>query len=229
MSGQCRLPLLTQALETRTNTGFPWSRGATVERPNPAIEKGKVNIMVIAEKLRRPRRALVACAVFAAATLGGLVASPVADAAGTPDQTSASAPAPAYYRIINKVSGKCLTQWGPGDGAAITQFTCDGGADQKWSIDLATVGTIVNFATGDCLDLFGNGNADGQLVSTWSCYGAASQVWRPVNVGAQYYELRPYYTDKCLDLLNGMLGNGATIVQWGCHIFNDNQQWRIVQ
>ncbi len=171
----------------------------------------------------------MAFAVFAAVTLGGVVASPVAAAGALDSAAPAQVAAPAYYRIINKVSGKCLTQWGSGVGAAITQFTCDGGADQKWSIDLATVGTIVNFATGHCLDLFGNGNADGQLVSTWSCYGAASQVWRPVNVGAQYYELRPYYTDKCLDLLNGMPGNGATIVQWGCHIFNDNQHWRIVQ
>ncbi|HEV2781508.1 MAG TPA: RICIN domain-containing protein [Actinophytocola sp.] len=144
--------------------------------------------------------------------------------------TPPTAPTPAtagYYRIINKASGKCLTPWGSGDGTAITQVTCDGGASQWWLLDPGSVGPISNYATGKCLDLFGNGSGDAQLVFTWTCYGANSQTWKPVNGGGQYYELHPYYTDKCLDLANGSGNDGAIIQQWGCHILNDNQNWWI--
>lgn len=54
------------------------------------------------------------------------------------------------------------------------------------------MGPISNAATGACLDLWDNSNADGQLVFTWSCYGADSQTWRPTHVSAQYYELRAH-------------------------------------
>ncbi len=130
-----------------------------------------------------------------------------------------------YFRIINQASGKCLTPWGSGDGTAITQVTCNGGNSQWWLLDPGSVGTIVNYATGKCLDLWGNLAGDGQLVFTWSCYGANSQRWRPVNAGGQYYELRAYYTDQCLDLANGVARDGAIIQQWGCHAFNNNQHW----
>jgi glucosylceramidase len=130
-----------------------------------------------------------------------------------------------YFRIINRSSGKCLTPWGSGDGTAVTQVTCDGSSNQWWLLDTGSVGQISNYGTGKCLDLWGNGSSDAQLVFTWTCYGAASQRWRPVNVGGSYFELHPYYTDKCLDLANSSSSDGAVIQQWGCHWLNPNQQW----
>src|SRR5215475_8677442 len=131
-----------------------------------------------------------------------------------------------YFRITNKSSNKCLTPWGTGDGTAITQVACNASDNRQWwLLDTGSVGTISNYGTGKCLDLWGNVNADAQLVFTWTCYGANSQQWRPVNKGGQYFELHPYYTDKCLDLASSSPNSGAVIQQWGCHPFNDNQIW----
>lgn len=132
-------------------------------------------------------------------------------------------------RVVNKLSSKCLTALGSGDGAAVTQTTCNGSADQQWSIDQSVpFGPIVNVGTGKCLDLWGNGSADGQMVFTWTCYGASSQQWRLNSKGGAYWELRPYYTNKCLDLQNNLTVDGAVIQQWGCLLgANTNQTWYV--
>jgi len=98
---------------------------------------------------------------------------------------------------------------------------------QLWSVDESVpYGPIVNVGTQKCLDLWGDGSADGQLVFTWSCYGANSQQWRLNNKGGQNWELRPYYTDKCLDLQNDLQVDGAVVQQWSCHLgANANQTW----
>jgi hypothetical protein len=143
--------------------------------------------------------------------------------------TTGTAKTAGNYQIINRWTGKCLTPWGSGDGTAVTQITCrSGNADQLWRLDSGSVGAIANVGTGKCLDLWGNMNSDGQLVFTWSCYGAASQRWKPVDRGGQYFELRPYSTDKCLDIASGNTSDGAVVQQWGClWLGNDHQQWRL--
>ncbi|BEL05404.1 hypothetical protein Q0Z83_035950 [Actinoplanes sichuanensis] len=135
------------------------------------------------------------------------------------------------YRITNKLSGKCLTIWGDGNGAAITQMTCNS-ADtaQWWYLDLNGTGTIRNQRIDKCLDLWDAGSANGQMVFTYGCRndGFSGQRWRTVNKGGQYWEIRSYATDKCLDLAADNRANGAVIQQWGCNWgANDNQQWRI--
>ncbi|HZM83547.1 MAG TPA: RICIN domain-containing protein [Candidatus Limnocylindrales bacterium] len=160
---------------------------------------------------------IAATAPAQAATVNDTVSGKVASG---PTITTAG-----YFRIVNQASGKCLTPWGSGDGVAITQVTCDGSANQWWYLDTGSVGEIVNYGTGKCLDLWGNLAGDAQLVFTWTCYGAASQRWRPVSVGGGYFELHPHYTDQCLDLAGGISRDGAVIQQWGCHAFNSNQRW----
>jgi hypothetical protein len=194
------------------------------------ITRKKAGWLIAAAVMAVSASANLGTVTVSAATADGTAVSVTPPAAAAVPVTRPKPLGPttaAYYRIINKASGKCLTPWGSGDGTAITQVTCDGSANQWWLLDPGSVGTISNYGTGKCLDLWGNINADGQTVFTWSCYGPASQVWKPVNGGAQYYELHPYYTDRCLDLANGSRNDGAIIQQWGCHILNDNQNWWI--
>lgn len=69
---------------------------------------------------------------------------------------------------------KCMTATGTDNGAAVTLSTCDGSAGQQWTADS---GTLVNPASGRCLDAAGGASADGTGLELWDCTGAANQQW----------------------------------------------------
>jgi hypothetical protein len=148
--------------------------------------------------------------------------------AATPAVAQASSQSASYYRVINRLSGKCLTPQGSADGLNVTQVTCNGSTNQRWLLDTASVGTIVNQATGKCLELSNDSSVNGQPIVTWTCDGYSGQRWMPVHRGGQYFELHPYSTGKCLDLANDNPADGAYIQQWGCNPLNNfNQQWQL--
>ena len=54
-------------------------------------------------------------------------------------------------------------------------WDCNGGANQQWTINAN--GTISNGQTRLCLDVNGNGTANGTAVILWTCNSAANQRW----------------------------------------------------
>ena len=71
----------------------------------------------------------------------------------------------------------CLTVKGASTskGAATILYACNGGANQRWSVN--SNGTITAPNTGLCLDVTGGATANGTVVETWTCNGGAGQQW----------------------------------------------------
>lgn len=130
--------------------------------------------------------------------------------------------------IMNKLSQKCLTATRGGD-STVTQWGCASGDDhQRWRfLGDGNEFKIANKATGRCLTVFGEENA--QLVHASPCDGDGLNVWRKQEKGGQWVELRPAATDKCLDLHADSHADGAVIQQWGCNWGdNANQTWLLL-
>jgi hypothetical protein len=58
----------------------------------------------------------------------------------------------------------------------VSIFDCTGGDHQRWTVNADN--TVTNRLSGLCLDVNGQGTADGTGVILWTCSGAANQIWR---------------------------------------------------
>ncbi|MGC4888190.1 ricin-type beta-trefoil lectin domain protein [Micromonospora sp. DT227] len=70
--------------------------------------------------------------------------------------------------------GKCLDV--ANNGTAVHIWTCYATVTtQRWTLTAA--GDLVNAASGKCLDIRDNNQADGATLQIWSCAGSANQKW----------------------------------------------------
>ncbi|WP_436500087.1 family 20 glycosylhydrolase [Actinokineospora sp. HUAS TT18] len=85
-----------------------------------------------------------------------------------------------------------------------------------------TATTIVNQASGRCLDLPASNTANGTQPALWDCHGGANQKWTLTATG----ELRATVNGvtKCLDVNGGATADGTSIIIWDCH-GGANQRW----
>jgi len=60
-------------------------------------------------------------------------------------------------------------------GAAAILYSCNGKANQQWTINSS--GTITAPNTGFCLDVTGGATTSGTVVETWTCNGGSGQQW----------------------------------------------------
>ncbi|GAA1173460.1 endo-1,4-beta-xylanase [Kitasatospora gansuensis] len=75
-----------------------------------------------------------------------------------------------------RVQGKCLDfPTGGAPGTNLQIWDCGGTANQKWT--LTSAGTIVNLASGLCLDTSYGATGNGARAILWTCHGGASQKW----------------------------------------------------
>ncbi|MYS24017.1 Ricin-type beta-trefoil lectin domain-containing protein, partial [Streptomyces sp. DvalAA-14] len=77
-----------------------------------------------------------------------------------------------------QASGKCLDITGGGstaNGTLVELWDCNGGANQQWQI---TGGTLVNPASGRCLDIPGFDTDNGTQLDIWDCNGGSNQQWK---------------------------------------------------
>jgi glucose/arabinose dehydrogenase len=86
----------------------------------------------------------------------------------------------------------------------------------------ATGTAIVGVASGRCLDVVGQSQADKALVNIYDCNGQANQGWTFTAAG----ELRVYDTPKCLDVAGQDTTAPATAQIYTCN-GGANQKWRI--
>jgi galactose oxidase len=154
----------------------------------------------------------------------GLVLAPVALAPDAAVAQLTNTP----ISITAQHSGKCLDVYGASvaDGAAVIQWSCHGGANQKWSLrPYLDAYQVVASHSGKCLNVQGASTADGARAVQLPCVGANNELWY-VSPRGSGYELVARHSAKCLAVNGGLATDGAQVVQWACD-GSANQRWSI--
>ncbi|MEV8567474.1 arabinofuranosidase catalytic domain-containing protein [Streptomyces sp. NPDC051322] len=94
--------------------------------------------------------------------------------------------------------------------AAVQLWNCQSYAeDQYWTHHAnGSLSTI-----GRCLDIIGNGTANGTQVELWDCNGVGGQVWNQRADGSLFNP----QSGRCLDSPNGATANGTRLRIWDCN------------
>ena len=137
------------------------------------------------------------------------------------------------FMLVNANSGKCLDvgNWSRTNNAAVNQFDCHGGANQRWytwTVPGTNAQLIINDWSGQCLDIPGYSLANGAQLQQFSCHGFGNQQFRSTlflsNIAFRYQNSNSL---KCLDIPNASTASGVRVQQFTCHT-GTNQQWRMV-
>ncbi|QOV34698.1 family 43 glycosylhydrolase [Streptomyces ferrugineus] len=149
-----------------------------------------------------------------------------------PGPSGETAATPTSYTLVNRSSGKCLDVNGgnTADGTNIFQWTCNGGANQKWKVeDLGDdTNRLVNVATGKVMDTAECSAADGAGIRQWSWLNNKCQRYRLVfTASGDHVRIVNESTGKVADVANCSTANGTDVRQW-TWLNNNCQQWRLV-
>ncbi|MGW6733671.1 family 43 glycosylhydrolase [Streptomyces sp. NPDC055013] len=158
--------------------------------------------------------------------------TPVALGTTLPGPSGETAATPTSYTLVNRNSGKCLDVNGgsTADGTDIFQWTCTGGANQKWKVeDLGDdTNRLVNVATGKVMDVADCSASDGADIRQWSWLDNKCQRYRLVfTASGDYIRILNESTGKVADVADCSAANGADVRQW-TWLNNNCQQWRLV-
>ncbi|WP_207421581.1 RICIN domain-containing protein [Desertivirga brevis] len=138
----------------------------------------------------------------------------------------------AYYRLVNRNSGKVLDISGSAttNGASAIQWAWGGGNNQQWQL-ISTGGgyfRIINRNSGQALDVNQSSTSDGAGIIQWPWNGGYNQQWQIVDIGGGFYQIVNRATRKALDISGSATTDGASAIQWTWGAGN-NQQWQIIQ
>jgi hypothetical protein len=111
------------------------------------------------------------------------------------------------------------------NGTGLIQWTCNGGAEQKWHLTPVAGGNgdryvVKNANSGRCLAMPGASVADGTQAIQWTCNGGKEQVW----IHDSLDRLRNLNSDKCLAIPASNPDIGTKVIQWTCSA-NTDQRW----
>lgn len=96
------------------------------------------------------------------------------------------------------------------NASAVQLWNCQSYAeDQYWTHH--TNGSLSTISR--CLDINGNGTANGTKVELWDCNGVGGQVWNQQSDGSL---INPQ-SGRCLDSPSGATGNGTRLQIWDCN------------
>jgi hypothetical protein len=128
----------------------------------------------------------------------------------------APAPSPAPEEITAYHAGRCLdvAGAGTGEGARVQQYSCNGGANQRWQLR-AVEGDrweIVGTASNRCLQTSGDGEGAGATLG--SCAGTPRQRWEAARVGNTFALRSP--TGLCLGVTGDNRDNSAAVELAAC-------------
>ncbi|MER6081232.1 RICIN domain-containing protein [Streptomyces sp. NPDC001833] len=137
-------------------------------------------------------------------------------AAGTVGGTSAT-----YNTLIARHSSKCAdvpnqSLW---EAVAISQYTCNGGTNQKWWFKDLGTGYYELMGRGSSLCLQENDTN----VTQEDCTGASTQQWSVVTSGS-YVNIKARTSGECLDVSGASTANSAAVITYTCN-GGTNQQW----
>jgi hypothetical protein len=162
---------------------------------------------------RHRRRAVALTAVAA------LVSTASALAIGVPAQAAFTG-AP----LLNKLSNTCLDVRGAVNtpGTPVDIFTCNGGANQKFTTTAAgQIQVTINGAT-NCLDAYDSGTGNGTKIIIWPCHTGSNQKWTHNADNS----LRGTASGRCIDIYGSAPNNGNNAVLWDCkNGGNGSQTW----
>ncbi|MEU6588245.1 RICIN domain-containing protein [Streptomyces sp. NPDC046881] len=137
--------------------------------------------------------------------------------AGTVTGTSA-----AYSTLIARHSAKCAdvpnrSLW---QGVAVSQYTCNGGANQQWWFKDLGNGYHALVGRGSSLCLQENASS----VTQENCTGAGSQQWSVTAASGSYVTLKARTSGECLDVSGASTADSAALITYTCN-GGTNQQW----
>ncbi|SEE33074.1 RICIN domain-containing protein [Streptomyces sp. Ag109_O5-10] len=137
-------------------------------------------------------------------------------AAGTVTGTSAT-----YDTLIARHSGKCadVPNQSLREAVAISQYTCNGGTNQKWWFKDLGTGYYELLGRGSSLCLQENDTN----VTQEDCTGATAQQWSVVTSGS-YVNIKARTSGECLDVSGVSTANSAAVITYACN-GGTNQQW----
>ncbi len=174
---------------------------------------------------RRRRSSAVAAAgaaLLVASTLVAVDATPAA--AATPDTN-------AWYVLVNRNSGKALDVYGlaTNDGARISQWSRNDGANQQWQFVDSGGGyyRLKSRHSGKVLDVSGASTADGGAIVQWADHNGANQQFRLADSDSGHVRLITRHSSKAVEVQGASTADGANIVQYADHN-GANQQWQLV-
>ncbi|MBE8518618.1 RICIN domain-containing protein [Amycolatopsis sp. H6(2020)] len=135
----------------------------------------------------------------------------------------------AYETMVARHSGKCadIPSSSRDDGVQLTQYTCNNGWNQQWSVlDLGDgYVNLIARHSGKCLDVSDGSTADGAAVVQWACDGGTNQQWQAQSVSGGYVRWVARHSGKCLDVVSASTADGAAVKQYPCTGVT-NQQWQ---
>lgn len=135
----------------------------------------------------------------------------------------------AYYKIVNRNSGKALDV--PGGNTAnnvqLVQWNDVGNNNQQYKIVADSDGyyTIINRGTNKAIDNAGS-RTDNSAVVQWDVTSSDNQKWKIIDAGNGYSKLQVKSTNKYLDVSGQSLNNDAGIVS-NSESTSFSQQWQI--
>ncbi|MFJ2904014.1 RICIN domain-containing protein [Streptomyces sp. NPDC087212] len=137
-------------------------------------------------------------------------------AAGTVSGTGAT-----YNTLVSRSSSKCAdvpnqSLW---QAAAISQYTCNGGANQKWWFKDLGTGYYQLVGRGSSLCLQENA----ANITQEDCTGATGQQWSVTTSGG-YVLVKARTTGECLDVSGASTADSAALITYTCNGAT-NQQW----
>ncbi|MET7710554.1 RICIN domain-containing protein [Micromonospora sp. NPDC005413] len=167
--------------------------------------------------------AAAAAAVMAAGTLVAVNPTPAA---------AASVDTNAWYVLVNRNSGKALDLYGSAtnDGARISQWTRNNGANQQWQFVDSGGGyyRLKSRHSGKVLDVSNFSTADGGAIVQWADLNGTNQQFRLADSDGGHVRLISRHSGKVVEVQGASTADGANIVQYS-DWNGTNQQWQLVR
>ncbi|WP_128380608.1 RICIN domain-containing protein [Streptomyces cavernae] len=128
-----------------------------------------------------------------------------------------------YETLTAAHSGKCADVPGQSvrEGVALTQWTCNGGGNQKfWFKRFGDADKVQLIARHSSLCLQEN---EGSVTQEACAKSAKNQKWKVITSG-DHVTIQSRASGKCLDVADGSTANSAALITYTCN-GQTNQQW----
>ncbi|MEV4620673.1 family 43 glycosylhydrolase [Asanoa sp. NPDC049573] len=150
---------------------------------------------------------------------------------GPATATAATVDTSGWYVLVNRNSGKALDVYNlaTNDGARITQWARNDGAQQQWQFVDSGDGyyRLRSRLSGKVLDVYNRSTADGGAIVQWADNNGTNQQFRLADSAGGFVRLVNRNSGKVVEVQGAATTDGANIVQytdWG----GNNQQWQLV-
>jgi hypothetical protein len=136
---------------------------------------------------------------------------------------------PKAVMLVNRATGKCLDVSGgsTANSANVQQWTCHGGAGQRWRIEPLADGTsrLINLNSGKALDLADCGTTNGTNIQQYDWWNNACQRWSVADTDNGWVRLLNPNSGKVADVADCNSADGTNVRLWAW-LNNNCQQFK---